>query len=339
MRCDAKPIMPSLIKACLCAALLLATLASTALAEMRDWTDQQGRSFRGELYSTEGDAVKVRRESDFRVFDIRIDQLSEADQLWLKEQSKPATPATPPPAAPPPDYLYPDKVLDRSLIPTYDQSDFRNRGTCGPSAIMNFMMWWGEHLYPEILASGSLETKAKWTMQRLIRTCDTSGGTHNHEMEKGLLEYFERYAPEYSADIEWQNWPDNEWLSQAAQGNNLVVLTLGYYNDPQNYRREGGHFVSLVSSEGDTSIVHTWGKIYTVTLMPIKRSTGTKEISEGVYQRVFQTVYQAYRNPLEGEDPDRAGLWNGHIGLIETAMVARIRRATDEEIAERDKKR
>ncbi|WP_309385842.1 hypothetical protein [Cerasicoccus frondis] len=321
---------------------LLCLSAFVARGEMREWIDRQGRSFRGELYEVDEAMVKVRRESDFRIFELQLNQLSDADQQWIADQQKPKKL---PPLAAPPEPEYPTKELDRSLIPSYNQNDFRNNGTCGPSALMNFMMWWGDQLYPEILASGSLDTKATRTMQRLIRTCDTSGGTHVRNLDKGLREYFDRYSPEYSVDIEWEAKPDTQWLEQATQGNNLVVLTLSYFPSLDGGRQDAGHFVSLATSSGDVGTVHTWGKIYQVKYV----SMGKQQFSNyywppGMIRADYDALrwkpyLQAYRVPMDGEDPDRAGLWNEHVGIISCAMLAKIRPATEAEIAERAKQR
>ncbi|WP_309399918.1 hypothetical protein [Cerasicoccus maritimus] len=318
---------------------------------MREWTDRQGRSFRGELYEVDEARVKVRRESDFRVFELQLEQLSDADQKWIADQQKPKESAEPTaaPTVPAPTPTAPSTPTDRTKIPTYNQSDFYFDGTCGPSAIMNFLMWWGVTAYPEVLPRGNAKTQAKRTMQRLIRTCDGNNGTNPNDMEMGLVEYFERYSDNYSVDIEWRPMPSMEWLAQAATGDNLVVLQLSYYDDTDGGKRRGGHYVSLVSSEGNQAIVHTWGKIYELELRPLDIQFSARDLfisypdslrkEKELMQSALHGPYlQAYRKSLPGEDPSRTGLWNGHVGIIYNAMLAKIRPATPEEIAHRTEK-
>jgi hypothetical protein len=67
--------------------LLLSCLAtlSSALAELRDFTDTQGRKLNGEIVAVAGDQVQIKRSSDNRVIPVPLKLLSEGDQKFIKE--------------------------------------------------------------------------------------------------------------------------------------------------------------------------------------------------------------------------------------------------------------
>lgn len=67
--------------------VLLLGLGAPALhAEMRTWTDTQGRSLKAEVVSVDGDRVSIRRE-DGQTFTLSIETLSDDDRQFLKSWS------------------------------------------------------------------------------------------------------------------------------------------------------------------------------------------------------------------------------------------------------------
>ena len=77
---------------------LLATAAALH-AEVRAFTDTQGRTIRGELLGVTGDFVTIKRESDGQSFTVKAGGFSEADIAYFKEHGLkaavvPATGAT-----------------------------------------------------------------------------------------------------------------------------------------------------------------------------------------------------------------------------------------------------
>ncbi len=60
-----------------------------AQAEVREWTNENGVSISAELVSVEADTVRIRRQSDGRVFSIPIATLSQADQAFVEQQLTP----------------------------------------------------------------------------------------------------------------------------------------------------------------------------------------------------------------------------------------------------------
>ncbi len=75
--------------------LLLLLAVSCFAAESRTWTSTDGRELNAELVRVEGDSVVVRRVSDWRVFTIPLESLSEADQAYVAGLEKEASPAGP----------------------------------------------------------------------------------------------------------------------------------------------------------------------------------------------------------------------------------------------------
>lgn len=51
----------------------------------REWTNVEGQKLEAEYLSQDGDIVKIRRGSDFRIFKIPISSLSKEDQVLLEE--------------------------------------------------------------------------------------------------------------------------------------------------------------------------------------------------------------------------------------------------------------
>lgn len=58
------------------------------IVNIRIWTDNDGNSFNGELISSDGTTVKIRRSSDGKKFDILINTFSDADQRYIKVHQK-----------------------------------------------------------------------------------------------------------------------------------------------------------------------------------------------------------------------------------------------------------
>lgn len=65
-------------------AVLFLTLTSTCLG--RIWTDRTGRQVEAELISVSDGYVKIKRQSDGKVFDLPLDRLSDDDRAFLRAQ-------------------------------------------------------------------------------------------------------------------------------------------------------------------------------------------------------------------------------------------------------------
>ncbi|MFA6288877.1 MAG: hypothetical protein WC661_15960 [Opitutaceae bacterium] len=71
----------------ICTGLLLGLGASVLHAEMRTFTDKQGRSLKAELVSVDGDKVTIKRE-DGQTFTLSLATLSDDDRQFVKEWAK-----------------------------------------------------------------------------------------------------------------------------------------------------------------------------------------------------------------------------------------------------------
>lgn len=64
-------------------AVFLLLLTSLPAQQTRLWTDASGRSFEGQYITADLDLVKIRRESDGKVYKIPLSSLGEADRNWV----------------------------------------------------------------------------------------------------------------------------------------------------------------------------------------------------------------------------------------------------------------
>ena len=65
--------------------IALMVLSSTASA--RTWTDRKGRTVDAEFVAFKDGKVKIRRKTDGLLFDVPLEQLSDADQAFVKSQT------------------------------------------------------------------------------------------------------------------------------------------------------------------------------------------------------------------------------------------------------------
>lgn len=65
----------------------LFTLSAVARAEMREFTDEQGRKIKAEVTETGSGWIKVRRQ-DGHKFTLFLDKLSAEDRAWVEKQTK-----------------------------------------------------------------------------------------------------------------------------------------------------------------------------------------------------------------------------------------------------------
>ncbi|MFA6960893.1 MAG: hypothetical protein WC205_09100 [Opitutaceae bacterium] len=79
----------ALFRLCLGLTSLCALYVTTAKADMRTLTDQQGRSLKADVLSVENGKVKIKRD-DGQTFELPLATLSEADQQSLKQWAEKA---------------------------------------------------------------------------------------------------------------------------------------------------------------------------------------------------------------------------------------------------------
>ena len=70
---------------------LLSLLVLLSNVDARFWTNNEGRSFEGELVSVEDNSVTIRRASDRRKFTMPIKDLSKADQDYIQKMESKIT--------------------------------------------------------------------------------------------------------------------------------------------------------------------------------------------------------------------------------------------------------
>jgi len=70
------------------AIILIIFCCSLLCLQARTWTDQQGRSFEGQMIDGDIDTVRIRRDADQQTFDLALDRLSKEDQKYVYQQLK-----------------------------------------------------------------------------------------------------------------------------------------------------------------------------------------------------------------------------------------------------------
>ena len=138
---------------------------------------------------------------------------------------------------------------------------------CAPVAVSNSFMWLAGHGYENLKPEGSgNDEDAQITMIRILASAEMM----NTNLETGtgvtgLLEGARRYVRKAGyrcRKIEFRGWraapsqyrphaqpPDPAWMKELiADDNSAVWLNVGWYNydeDAEEYRRVGGHWVTL----------------------------------------------------------------------------------------------
>ncbi|MBT3378248.1 MAG: hypothetical protein HN742_38350 [Lentisphaerae bacterium] len=74
---------PPFHRIALCCSILLVTVC---LAEVREWTDNNGKTVRGELVEIGDETVKLRSANTGDVHDVPISNLSQEDQVYILTQ-------------------------------------------------------------------------------------------------------------------------------------------------------------------------------------------------------------------------------------------------------------
>jgi len=116
---------------------------------------------------------------------------------------------------------------------------------CAPVAIGNCLEWFG------------ITTTLGWTITSLVDTMAAyiqtdSSGTGVQNMQTGLVNFFNNYQIDWIYPSTWQK-PNFYIMQDSLEATQNIILLLGFWwNDGQNWWREGGHFVTMagVKSQG-----------------------------------------------------------------------------------------
>ena len=155
-------------------------------------------------------------------------------------------------------------------IPDFTQTDVRGNNTgngqqyCGPVAVSNSLMWLSDE------RTDQLELIKKLASKRYMNT-SLKNGTGTTGVLKGVDKIAKEWFGGYSK-LEYQGWrkhpkkfstglkvPEIEWLVKGISKDAAAWLNVGWYkfNEAKNeYRRIGGHWVSLVGFDENTLIIH-----------------------------------------------------------------------------------
>ena len=155
-------------------------------------------------------------------------------------------------------------------IPDFTQTDIRGTNSghgqqyCAPVAVSNSLMWLSKK------SSGQLDLIKKLASKKYMNTSLINGtGTTGvlNGVDKIAVELFGGYSK-----LEYQGWrkhpkiysmgvkiPKISWMEKGISRESAVWLNVGWYrfNKAENeYRRIGGHWVTLVGVENNILIIH-----------------------------------------------------------------------------------
>ena len=155
-------------------------------------------------------------------------------------------------------------------IPDFTQTDVRGKNSgngqqyCAPVAVSNSLMWLGQKKIDQLRLIEKLAS-SDYMNTSLKNGTGTTGVLNG--VNKIAAELFGGYS-----ELEYQGWrkhpgqysrgvkvPELDWLSRGISGKSAVWLNVGWYKfdrDKNEYRRIGGHWVTLVAVENDMFIIH-----------------------------------------------------------------------------------
>jgi hypothetical protein len=251
--------------------------------EPRTWTDVNGRTMEATYGSaSQNNTVTVRRTSDNKKFELPLNTLSQEDRDFVynkthyvrKKRENIVLPASKP-AIVTSEELALQNPTDRYTIPSYAQKDFpKSNGACGPTAIFNYLLWWGE-IFPKMPAKTDNIEK---TQRRLLKYGRSNrSGINYQELAIGISSYFKHEVPGFDAEVTIVNNPSNKWFIENTQGLNGVVACYTNFNNSLR-TRNWGHFVSVINTQENSITFNSAGSQYTVELTTLKN--GKLELTE-----------------------------------------------------------
>jgi hypothetical protein len=250
----------------------LGLIALLSPLHARTWTDLNGRTLEAEYGSaSQNNTITVRRTSDNKKFEIALNTLSQKDRDFVTKKttyvhkrikdiifpaSQPAVVAT--------KELSIQNPTDRYTIPSYNQFKYKQAGAaCGPTAILNYLMWWG-NIFPEMPAKTD---KLEKTQRRLVKYGRPSGkGINIYTLAQATSLYFKNEISNFDAEITIIYNPTKEWLIENSQGLNAVVMMYGRYTKSLRTRKSG-HLVSVINATEDEITFNSNATQFTINLI------------------------------------------------------------------------
>ena len=181
--------------------------------------------------------------------------------------------------------VYMEKLDTPDLLQTDPVAELPGGGVmyCAPVCVSNSFGWLAENGFGGLVAGsdndrgGQFET-ARVLGSRAFMNTSASNGTAPADVIKGVVKYLDKSGYDY--ELHYQGWracpgkyrcgrsrPSLDWIKKGLVGDSAVWLNLGWYRynaRKDEYRRQGGHWVTLVGygidAEGneneDILIVH-----------------------------------------------------------------------------------
>lgn len=152
------------------------------------------------------------------------------------------------------------------LLQTLNSAGFAGDGQqfCAPVAVSNSLVWLEENKDEQY----QIDLVHKLSSPAYMNTNTVNGtnvfgvtqGVHKYAMERWgkykTLEYsgWSKSPTQFRSNL---NKPTLDWMTSALHRKGAVWLNIGWYNQEGiNYRRAGGHWVTLVGYEQGTLVIH-----------------------------------------------------------------------------------
>ncbi len=181
--------------------------------------------------------------------------------------------------------VYTEKLDTPDLQQTDPAGDLPGGGQmyCAPVCVSNSFGWLAAKGFGGLVSGGANDRAGQFETARVLGSrafmnTSASNGTGPVEVIKGVVKYLEKSGYDY--ELKYQGWrscpgkyrcgtlrPSLEWIKKGLVGDSAVWLNLGWYRynaRKDEYKREGGHWVTLVGygidAEGneneDVLIIH-----------------------------------------------------------------------------------
>jgi hypothetical protein len=147
---------------------------------------------------------------------------------------------------------------------------------CGPVAASNALFWLGRNGFERLLPEGASDKQRQILLVRALASRQFMGtsahsGTSASGVLKGLDLYLRAKGHRFQR-LEYQGWrahqlrystgvrvPEPGFLQAGLADKGIALINVGWYRPgkkPDVYRRRGGHWLTVVSVEGEVLVLH-----------------------------------------------------------------------------------
>lgn len=265
-----------LLTACLLLAALFpattdALAQSAELAKPRVWKGKNGKSFKGQYLSEEGDVILVYAERLGKTYRIKRSNLSEETLAWLDAAKKPKSSAKATSARPHKGYSKIDfSKMNRLQVPEFGEEEKVRAGTMWiTDCFAPFLLWWDGNKTVEITRGGKTpEEKRTWIRAELSSGVRAKAGPNEMQhVQKTLERHLKRHTKdEVRVTLEELSVSSS---IQAAELTRNSAATMAYLTSYSGKESKFWFPAAIVTCHKDGSIAFDiYGKRFTGTMTP-----------------------------------------------------------------------